>query len=155
MIKSLLFDIYFFLPEGFFSFEAFSHRRSILRRGDHMVSDAPFRSRIFHVASFLHCIPSVMMSLYDFLSFCIFNSISHDTFLLCWSLYLTFSTVLFFRRYPPYSAFNLSLFQYAAALPDLPSITGTTFSLGLLGAIVVAIVTNYRSTLLTLLSKYL
>ena len=64
LIKSSFFNIYFFLSEGFFSFEAFSHRRSILRRGDHMVSDAPFRSRIFHDISLYYIIFHLPFFLY-------------------------------------------------------------------------------------------
>ena len=51
-------------------------------------------------------------------------------------------------RYPPYSKFNLSLFQMAATLPDLHSITGTSFCLGLIAAVAaVAAGINYNAIL--------
>ena len=46
-------------------------------------------------------------------------------------------------RYPPYSKLNLNIFLVAAKLPDLPSITGNTFCLGLLLAVSCAIAVSY------------
>ena len=48
-----------------------------------------------------------------------------------------------FVRYPPYSKLNLNIFQLAAKLPDLPSITGNTFCLGLLLAVSTAIAISH------------
>ena len=46
-------------------------------------------------------------------------------------------------RYPPYSKLNLNIFLVAAKLPDLPSITGNTFCLGLLLAVSTGIAVSY------------
>lgn len=71
--------------------DCFSHKRTIMRRDDHMILDIPF-------------------------------------------------------RYPPYTAFGLKVFRFAGLhMPALPSITGRTFTLGVLAAVGAAVVVTLKS----------